>query len=72
LPATPLEVALAGAVFDIIVLVKLETVIVLTLGLLPGLNRKTSLSELDRLLAIGSSDIFTSAITNIYLIRQGR
>jgi hypothetical protein len=45
-------------------LAKLAVVIVLTLALEAGLTSTTTLSVVDRVLAVGSSDIFTSAITN--------
>jgi hypothetical protein len=64
----PFAVLLAGALFDMslaaTVLAKLAVVIVLTLALDAGFTSTTTLSAVDRALATGSADIFTSAITN--------
>jgi hypothetical protein len=61
-------VLLAGALFEMSLaateLAKLAVVIVLTLALEAGLTSTTTLSVVDRVLATGSADIFTSAITN--------
>jgi hypothetical protein len=61
-------VLLVGALFEMSLaateLAKLAVVSVLTLALEAGLTSTTTLSVVDRELAVGSSDIFTSAITN--------
>jgi hypothetical protein len=64
----PFAVLLAGALFEMSLaateLAKLAVVIVLTPALEAGLTSTTTLSVVDRVLATGSADIFTSAITN--------